>query len=110
VPFLSSFSTQVQRSFEHLHILLANCGWVKRYSKSLCVEEEELFKGTKGLLLFLASLIPIDRNCLKFQCVPFLPPTTLVVGFWQLLLLVLLLVVREKMMLQHWFDAWEQTN
>jgi hypothetical protein len=110
MPCFSSFSTQVQGNFEHLHVLLANCELVKHGSNSLCVEEEELFKGTKGMLLLLASLIPIDRNCLKFHYVPSLPPIVSIIRFWQLLLLVLLRVVREKMMMQHWFDAWEYTN
>jgi hypothetical protein len=47
MPFLSSFSTQVQGSFEHLHVLLPTyCEWVKRDSNNLCAEEKELFKGT----------------------------------------------------------------
>jgi hypothetical protein len=47
MPFVSSFSTQVQGSFEHLHILLPTyCKWVKHGSNNLCAKEEELFKGT----------------------------------------------------------------
>jgi hypothetical protein len=46
MPFLSSSSTQVQGSFEHLHILLPTyCEWVKHGSNNLCAKEE-LFKGT----------------------------------------------------------------
>lgn len=46
MPFLSSFSTWVQGSFEHLHVFfLANCEWVKCGFSSLYVEEE-FFKCT----------------------------------------------------------------
>jgi len=45
MPFISSFSTRVQGSFEHLHVLLlANYEWVKRSFCNFC--GEELFKGT----------------------------------------------------------------
>jgi hypothetical protein len=46
MPFLSSFSTQVQGSFEHLHVLLPTYyEWVKNSSNNLCAKEEKLFKG-----------------------------------------------------------------
>ncbi len=83
VPFLSSFSTQVQGSFEHLHVLLpANYKWVNRGSNNLCVKKKNSSRALLLVLLLLASLIFVNLKCFKFHCVPSFPPIALVLRFW----------------------------
>jgi hypothetical protein len=68
VPFFSFFSTQVQGSFEHLHVLLlADCKWVKFGSNNLCAKEEELFKGT---IVVAAHLGKFNSHRLQLFQVP----------------------------------------
>jgi hypothetical protein len=57
----------VQGSFEHFHVLLPTyCKWVKHGSNSLCVEEEERFKGTTTVI----SLGQLDYYSLQLYQVP----------------------------------------